>query len=108
MSKVITPPDQINDPNSYLIVNAVPTDIELVVRWLRFSGKDYTIHLYHDGMNNSQWLSEVARQCGKILINRNNTEPKGLIPLYEALGKIVWFGLDQNYLSPIEYFSKNG
>ena len=108
MSKIITPPDQSNEPNSYLIINATVTDIEMVVRWLRVCGKDYTIHLYHDGMHHTQWLSDVAFNCKHIIINRDVTNPEGLIPLYDALGKITWIGQAEEYASAMDYFSKNG
>jgi len=107
MSTVITPPDKSNTPNAYLIFNATTIDIDMVMRWLRICDKEYTIYLYHDGMQDNKWASEVALECSHIIINRDNTEPVGLIPLYDVLGKITWVGKDQPYATAMEYFSKN-
>ena len=108
MSKVVTPPDVVNEDCVLLIVNAVPNDIDLVAKWLRFSEKNYTIHLYHDGMDSVSWLKEVANTAQIILVNRNSTQDNSIKAMYDSIAKIKWIGEEQEFATATDYLVKNG
>lgn len=107
-SIVITPPDLIDNPNAYLIVNANIDDVEMVMRWLRIRNIDYTINLYHDSMNDPKWLESAAQNSKNILVDQNNTTPASLTPLYKSISKVTWIGDGHTYSTAIDYFTKNG
>lgn len=107
-STVITPPDLIPNPDALLIVNADINDVEMVVRWLRIRSKEYTINLYHNSMNDPAWLESVAGAAKTILVEQSKTPPANLAPLYSNINKIVWIGTGHQYLTAIDYFTKNG
>ena len=107
MSKIVTPPDVINDGNVYLILNADVSDIEMVVNWLRINHKDYTIHLYQDGMADTAWLTSVAATAQHILVNRSASSAESIHALFDDINKIRWFGSGQPYDTAIQYLLKN-
>lgn len=108
MSQVVTPPDIVNEHTVFLIVNAPTWDVEMVVRWLKMSNKEYTIHLYHDGMDDLTWLRSAGEQSQTILIDRKNSDLKSVDALLDYVGKIKWFGEDQPSPSAVEYLVNNG
>ena len=108
MSKVVTPPDIINEPDVYLLVNAELNDVEMVVNWLKVNQKNCTIHLYHDGMQDLNWLTEVALTAKTVLVNRKQTSFTCVEALFDNIKKIVWFGQDQTYNTATQYLVKNG
>jgi len=89
------------------VVNAPIADIQMLSRWLQIEEKDYTIHLYHDGMQESNWLKSVANQVDFILVHRPNSSGKSLEPLFDHVSKIIWFGDQEQYNKLIDYFLKD-
>lgn len=108
MSKVVTPPDIINEPFVLLVVNASIDDIEMVAEWLRYCDKNYTIHLYQDVMGDPAWLAEVAKSAETILVHRTNTKDTNIQVMYDDVAKIKWFGDGQIYATATDYLVKNG
>jgi hypothetical protein len=108
MSKVVTPPDIIAEDNVYLIVNAKPVDVEMVVKWLKITNKKYTIHIYHDGMSDLPWLLETARVAQTILVNRTNTDMDTIGALLDYIAKLTWTGTNQEYNTVMDFLAKNG
>jgi hypothetical protein len=106
-SKVITPPDH-DMAGEYLLVNASVADVELVVQWLQIHDKDHTIHLYHDGMAQSEWLGTVAKTVKHCVMDRDRSSTNSIAPMLDHISKIIWYGKDQEYATPIEYFVKHG
>ena len=107
MSKIITPPDH-DLVGVYLLVNAAVDDVELVVKWLQTQDKDYIIHLYHDGMDDPSWLTRVAKTVTHCLMSRTRSNTNSLTPMLDHISKIVWYGPDQEYATPLEYLVKHG
>lgn len=107
MSKVVTPPDIAREGRVYLILNAEVSDIEMVVNWLRINGKEYTIHLYQDGMNDTAWLGSVAAAADQVLVNRTQSSVESIQALFDNVGKIRWFGSGQSYDTAIQYLLQN-
>lgn len=106
MSQVVTPPDIVKEDIVYLVVNAPVWDIEMVVRWLQINNKQYTIHLYHDGMDDPNWLHQAASESELIIVHRKQTA--NLEPILDFITRIRWVGEDQDYPSAAEYLVKNG
>jgi hypothetical protein len=104
-SLIVTPPEKIKEPGSYLVVNAAPDDLEMVLRWLQINGVDLIINLYYEHMNNLEWLGEVADMAEHILVE-SSTNPATLVQLPE--NKITRIGQDQEYSKAIDYFINNG
>ena len=107
MSKLVTPPDIINEDIVYLLVNPTLTDIEMVTRYLQISNKEFTIHLYYDGMSDVKWLNETASLSSLVLINRADTILESITALLDHVSKIVWIGKDQKYDTAMDYLYKN-
>ena len=108
MSQVVTPPDKIKKDIVYLLVNITPTDLEMVTRYLRIANKNYTIHLYYDGMSDLDWSKAVGGLAEIILINRNATAPETVDALLDHTAKIRWFGLGQEHSTVTDFLLKNG
>lgn len=107
MSKLVTPPNIVNEDIVYLLVNATLQDIEMVTKFLQFSRKDFTIHLYIDNMIDKSWLNSAANISSKLLINRPNTCSESISLLLDYVTKIVWIGKDQEYNTAMDYLFKN-
>lgn len=108
MSKVVTPPDVVHEDTVYLVVNAEVSDIEMVVNWLRINDKQFTIHLYHDGMSNLDWLQSVSKSAALVLVNRTVSDRSTIETLLDHNEKIKWFGSNQTYPTATDYLVKNG
>ena len=106
-SKIITPPDH-DLESAYLLVNASVADVGLVVQWLQIHDKEHTIHLYHDGMAQPEWLSAVVKTVKYCVMDRSRSNTDSIAPMLDHISKIVWCGKDQEYATPIEYFVKHG
>lgn len=107
MSKLVTPPDVVNEDIIYLLVNATVSDIEMVTKFLQISRKEFTIHLYFDGMSDNSWLSSTANISSKLLVNRSNTSSESISTLLDHVTKIIWIGKDQKYDTAMDYLFKN-
>ena len=109
MSQIVTPPDLLKEDIVYLVVNAEPWDVEMVAYWLKVTEKDYTIHLYHDSMGDPNWLTQAGSLSELILVQRTKeNQSESIAALLDQVGKIKWFGEDQDYRSAVEYLAKNG
>lgn len=113
MSQIVTPPDIRDEHTVYLIVNANPWDVEMVIRWLKVNTKQYTIHLYHGGMEDTNWLNKAAMISTLILVNKKDTigsndKTKILDTILDFNKNIRWFGEEQEFSSAAEYLVKNG
>ena len=105
-SLIVTPPTKVNEPGTYLLVNAAPDDLEMVLRWLQINGTDLIINLYYDHMSDLSWLCEVARSAEHVLVEQSRTSTPTLEQLDNS--KITWIGQDQEYTKAIDYFTNNG
>ena len=108
MSKVVTPPDIVIEDTVYLIVNADVSDIEMVANWLRINDKQFTMHLYHDGMDDLNWLRSVCPLAATVLVNRGSTDRSCIDALLDFNEKIKWFGSNQLHTTATDYLVKNG
>jgi hypothetical protein len=108
MSKVVTPPDIIIEDTVYLIVNADVSDIEMVANWLRIKDKQFTMHLYHDGMADLDWLRSVGKSASTVLVNRHGSDRSCIDTLLDFNEKIKWFGNNQLHTTATDYLVKNG
>lgn len=106
MSQIVTPPDILSEHTVYLVINAHEWDIEMIMRWLHFSSKKYTIYVYHDTMDDPEWLCKVAKDSESIFINRQRAPD--MTPLLDFTNKIQWFGEEQLYPSAVESLIKYG
>ena len=104
MSKVVTPPDIVNEDKNFLIVNATIDDLKMLSYWLHSQESNYTLHLYHDGMEDVDWLKNVASISTSILVNKTNSTPETLKPIFDYVGRIVWFGENETHARAINYF----
>lgn len=110
-SQLITPPDRIISPHSYLIVNAIDTSVDTLVLWLRTVPEEYDIHLYHSEMiTYHDWAVQVAEVVPRILVEK--THVKYLADrLQQVLEKrssaVTEFGPGSSYPELVQYFLKN-
>lgn len=104
-SLIVTPPETVKEPGTYLVINAVPDDLEMVLRWLQINGNDLIINLYYEHMSNYEWLKEVAEIAERILV-ASGTDTATVAQLDQS--KLTWIGQDQEYSKAIDYFTNNG
>jgi len=107
-SNIVTPPDIVLEENSFLIINATTDEVDLLVRWIKTSIEDYSVHLYHEGMDDTEWLAKVSKGVNHVLVSRDRTPAEMLTPILDYVAKITWFGKNQVYSEPLEYFLKHG
>lgn len=70
-SQIITPPDKILGPNSFLVINAVDNEVDTLVLWLKTVPELYDIHLWHVQMPDADmWLLHVISGVNFILVNK--------------------------------------
>jgi hypothetical protein len=108
MSKVVTPPDIVDNKPTFLIVNIGLDDFEMAIQWVKLSKRIYTLHVYQDRMNNITWLNTAAKVSGVVLANQDGSNFQTIEALTNLSKKITWVGKDQPYNTVIEYFIKNG
>jgi hypothetical protein len=107
MSKLVTPPDLVNEDIVYLIVNASAADLEMISRYLQIIKDDYTIHLYYDNKPDLDWLGKACQLASQILVNKEQTNDSTVKVLLNHAEKIQWIGRDQEYFTAINYMLKN-
>jgi len=108
MSKVVTPPDIVEEAQVYLVINASTDDVERLIYWLKIQERSCTIHLYHEQMEHAQWAMNVAAVCKNIVINRDTATINLMDSLIDNVSKIRWFGQRQEVKTATEYFVKHG
>lgn len=110
-SHLITPPDVIHLPNSFLVLNALDTNISTLSLWLQTVPEDYNIHLYHSEMYTyHDWAVQIASWAPKILVEKNHIKylvPRVLESIDRRTDAVVYFGPGSEYPELIHYFLKN-
>lgn len=110
-SQLITPPDRIISPQSFLIINAIDTSVDSLILWLQTVPEEYDIHLYHSEMiTYPDWAVQVAEVVPRILVEINHI--KYLVDrlrqvLTRRAESVVQFGPGTAYPELVQYFLKN-
>lgn len=108
-SKLITPPDVINDQESMLIINAHDRDIELLVLWLQHVRANVNIYLYHSLMPEHEW--SVTRMITSKLILVNNQYSENLTQqqshILNSKKNVYYYGQTCYYQDLLSYFTEN-
>ena len=105
-SRLITPPDLILENDPCVIINAVDSQVDTLYLYLKTSSDKRDIHLYHSGMPDTDWLLHLIDNVNTVLVNRD------LVQLHSHtvqnslanLTHLVWFGLNEDYKDPSDYF----
>lgn len=68
MSRVITPPDTdfVSLNPSILVINATPTDVELLTLYLKQLFTDVDVYLYRDEFADTSWAFTVSGAVDKV------------------------------------------
>ena len=109
-SRLITPPDKFYTDYSYLIINAIDTDIDLVALWLRTVPESYDLHLYHVEMKDDySWLLETVMKVKFVLINTEFYEHIGSEAKFIINNRqnTIFFGKDTAYRDLVQFFIQN-
>jgi len=110
-SRLITPPDKFFTDYSYLIINAIDTDIDLVALWLRTVPESYDLHLYHVEMKDDyySWLLETVMKVKFVLINTEFYEHIGSEAKFIINNRqnTIFFGKDTAYRDLVQFFIQN-
>ena len=109
-SRLITPPDKFYTDYSYLIINAIDTDIDLVALWLRTVPENYDIHLYHIEMPDSySWLLETIMKVKFVLVNTEFYEHLGPEAQFVIKNRsnTIFFGNNTPYKDLVQFFIQN-
>lgn len=106
-SRFITPPDQLIEGNSVLIINALETELAALLLWLKTVEHSFDIHLYHNKMPESEWAIDVAKKCKFIVVSKVeesylNHEIQNI--LFELKDKVVRFGPSAEYDDLVQLF----
>lgn len=106
--RIIMHPDILPTKNSLLIINALGSEIETLILWLKTVDLDLDIHLYHSQMPHSEWAVSTIESVDTVLISMNPGEEVDTA-ISTALAnkdsaKIVCFGKNQRYSDLIQYF----
>ena len=72
----ITPPDFIErkDQHSVLLVDVDDGEIKDIATLCKNVDCSYDIYLYHEGLNDTEWLNRVANMVDHIIVNTNTNE----------------------------------
>jgi len=106
-SRIITPPDKFLTAKSYLIINAIDTEIDTLVLWLKTVPEVYDIHLWHQQMLDTEmWLAQVINGCQYVLINKKFQRflPPNAVRALERKDNKDYFGADTEYNDLIQWF----
>lgn len=109
-SQIITPPDKIFSPYSYLVINALDKDVDLLVLWLKTVPEKYDIHLYHQLMKESDfWLLETIAQVKVVLVNYEYLEHMSYHARRQLDRRLNWsyFGKGTDYPDLVQFFIQN-
>lgn len=106
-SRFITPPDQLLDGNSALIMNALETELAALLLWLKTVDHSYDIHLYHSKMPETDWALDIAKKCKFIAVSKIeesylNQQIQDI--LVEFKDKVVRFGPSAEYDDLVQLF----
>lgn len=110
-TRIIMHPDILPTKNSLLIINALDSEIETLILWLKSVDVDLDIHLYHSQMPDSDWAVSTIESVDTVLISTNlGEEVDSAISAAlanKASSKIVCFGKNEFYSDLIQYFLSN-
>lgn len=109
-SQIITPPDKVLSKQSYLVINAIDTEIDTLVLWLKTISEQYDIHLWHSQMIDSElWLYHVISGVEHVLVNKKfeNYLPPNLRRILDRKSNLSYFGPDTVNLELIHWFLRN-
>ena len=108
-SRIITPPDKFLTSTSYLIINAIDTEIDTLVLWLKTVPEKYDIHLWHSQMPETEmWLLQVINGSQHVLINKKFEKflPQPVLKSLERKNNKDYFGVETQYPDLIQWFLK--
>lgn len=108
-SKLITPPNVLDDQDSILIVNAYDRDIELLVLWLQHVRANLNIYLYHSLMPEYEWSIDRIVNSSRVLVNNQYSEnltQQQLLSL-ESRTNVYYYGNKCQYQDLLSYFTEN-
>lgn len=78
-SNFITPPDFVDDDfPTVTIVDAIPDDIEMLGRMAKEHHESFNFYLYHQGMNDKDWLNEAIARSTAVIVNTNDFDNEEL------------------------------
>lgn len=106
-NNLITPPNVLdNDQESFLLVNVTDDELTALSKFLPWARNVYNFYLYNNNYSDTPWLSIAAKKSSTILVARKYTTASLLEPMLDHISKIVWFGEQQEYVSPTEFLAK--
>ena len=78
-SNFITPPDFVDDAlPTITVVDATPDDIQLLGKMAQEHHECFNIYLYHQGMENREWLNEAIGKSDAVIVNTNDFDNEDL------------------------------
>lgn len=109
-SRIITPPDKFLTARSYLIINAIDTEIDTLVLWLKTVPETYDIHLWHVQMPDTEmWLYQVINGVQHVLINKKFEQyiPPNSQRILNKKQQQSYFGPETENTEVIHWFLRN-
>jgi len=108
-SKLITPPNVLDDQDSILIVNAYDRDIELLVLWLQHVRANLNIYLYHSLMSDHEWSIDRITHSLRVLVNSQYNEnlTQQQLRSLESRTNVYYYGKTCQYQDLLSYFTEN-
>jgi len=109
-SQIITPPDRIFGPESYLVINAIDTEIDTLVLWLKTVPEKYNIHLWHVQMQDTEmWLYQVISAVEHVLVNKKYEQhlAPNVRRILDRKSNRSYFGPDTENQELIHWFLRN-
>lgn len=106
-SRIITPPDHFPTKNNLLIINALDSEVVTLVLWLKTIPESFDIHLYHNQMDEDQWLLNAIVDADQILVSE--PELAGIKSAVKKLldankERIIYFGKNTEFPDLIHFF----
>lgn len=69
-SNFITPPDFVEDEfHTVTVVDAAPADVQLLGQIAKGTDKAYNVYLYHQGMDDKDWLGNAMEKSDAVIVN---------------------------------------
>jgi hypothetical protein len=109
-SQLITPPDKIPGPSSFILINILDDELENLVAWLKTHPVDYNIHLYHCEMEgHDDWIVDMVSSLPKIIVS---VKYKQFMPdsakqvLEKRTNDLVLYGPGTDLDEPVDFFIK--
>jgi len=78
-SNFITPPDFVDDKfPTITVVDATPEDVQTLGKMAKEHDESFNIYLYHQGMDNREWLDEAIGKSQAVIVNTNDFDNEDL------------------------------